>query len=216
MVCSSILERLSAPLCDSVLGRTDSDSMLAEIERSNLFLIPFDATGSEYRYHHLFADVLRRELATTDPAIVRGLHARASVWFEDHGEPELAIDHAIASRDLARVSSLLMRTAVPLLSVGRMSTLNRWFEALSWPEAMSDRELAAIRALTARLSGQGRDEVERWLRVAEAGPDYGPLSNGITSLGSVIAIISSTYLVRGIANAEREARLVLDIGACRE
>ncbi len=103
-----------------------------------------------------------------------------------------------------------MRVAVPLLSAGRMATLNRWFDALSWPEALGDRELATMRALTARLSGQGRDEVERWLRVAEDGPDHGPLANGITSLRSAVAMVSSTYLSRGIADAERSARLVLE------
>ena len=109
--------------------------MLAEIERSNLFLVPLDATGSEYRYHHLFADVLRRQLEATDPDAVPGLHARASLWFEDHGDIEHAIDHAIASRDVTRASALVMRAAVPLLSAGRMTTLNRWFDSLSWPEA---------------------------------------------------------------------------------
>jgi LuxR family maltose regulon positive regulatory protein len=100
--------------------------------------------------------------------------------------------------------------AVPLLSAGRMATLNRWFDSLSWPEAQGDRDLAIMRALTARLSGKGRDEVERWLRVAEDGPDYGPLANGITSLRVTVAMVSSTYLSRGIADAEQAARLVLE------
>ena len=73
-----------------------------------------------------------------------------------------------------------------------------------------------MRALTAGLSGQGRDEVERWLRVAEDGPDYGPLANGITSIRSVVAMVSSTYLSRGIADAEQAARLVLESRACRK
>ena len=103
-----------------------------------------------------------------------------------------------------------LNVAVPLLSAGRMATLNRWFDSLSWPEAQDDRELATMRGLTARLSGQGRDEVERWLRVAEDGPDYGPLANGISSIRSAVAMVSSTYLSRGIANAEQAARLVLE------
>ena len=103
-----------------------------------------------------------------------------------------------------------MRVAVPMMFAGRMTTLNRWFDSLSWPEAEGDRELATMRALTARLSGQGRDEVERWLRVAEDGPDYGPLANGITLISSAVAMVSSTYLSRGIADAERAARLVLE------
>ena len=105
---------------------------------------------------------------------------------------------------------LVVRAAVPLLSVGRMTTLNRWFDSLSSPEARADRELALMRALCARLSGQGRDEVERWLRVAEDGPDYGPLANGISSVSSAVAGISSMYLSRGIADAERSAGLVLE------
>ena len=210
MVHSSVLERLSASLCDAMLERSDSASMLAEIERSNYFLVPLDATGSEYRYHHLFAAVLRRRLEATDAESVPGLHARASLWFEDHGDIEHAIGHAIASRDLVRASALVIQVAVPLLSEGRMQTVNRWFDLLSWPEALADPGLATMRALSAGLSGQGRDEIERWLRVAEAGPDDGPLANGITSLRSTVAMVSSTYLSRGIADAEQAAKLVLD------
>ena len=210
MVRSSVLDRMSAELCDEVLERTDSASVLADIDQSNLFLVPLDAAGAEYRYHHLFAAVLRRELATLDSAVVDGLHARASRSYEQRGDLEHAVDHAIASRDVARASTLVTRLAVPLLSAGRMATLNRWFDLLSWPEARSDRELAAMRALTARLSGQGRDEVERWLAVAEDGPDFGPLAIGISSMRSLVAIVSSTYLTRGIVDAERSARLGLE------
>jgi LuxR family maltose regulon positive regulatory protein len=71
MVHSSVLDTLSAPLCDEVLERSDSASMLAEIERSNFFLVPVDATAVEYRYHHLLADVLRRELEAAIPALFR-------------------------------------------------------------------------------------------------------------------------------------------------
>jgi ATP/maltotriose-dependent transcriptional regulator MalT len=210
MVHSSVLERLSVPLCDAVLERSDSASMLAEVDRANYFLVPIDASGSEYRYHHLFAAVLRRQLEATDRESIPGLHARASLWLEEHGDTEHAIDHAIASRDLARASTLVVQAAVPLIAAGRMLTLNRWFDSLSWPEALEDRELATMRALTAALSGQGRETVERWLRVAEDGPDVGPLANGVTSLRTAVAIISSTYLSRGIADAEQAARLVLE------
>ncbi len=110
----------------------------------------------------------------TTPDAVPGLHARASRWFEDHGDLEQAIDHAIAAGDVRRASTLVVRIAVPMLSAGRLATLNRWFDALSWPEAQRDRELAAMRALAARLSGNGRDDVERWLRVARRRPRLRP------------------------------------------
>jgi LuxR family transcriptional regulator, maltose regulon positive regulatory protein len=211
MLRSSVLDRVSAPLCDAVLERADSAAVIAEIERENLFLVALDETGLEYRYHNLFATVLRRELEATAPLSVGPLHERASRWYEEHGDVEHAIEHAIASRDAARASALIMGVAVQLLSAGRMATVNRWFGLLSWPEAMADRELAAMRALSARLSGLGRDVVERWLAVAEDGPDYGPLANGITSISSVVAMVSSAYLSRGIADAEQSARLVLDV-----
>ena len=114
MVHSSVLERLYAPLCDAVLERSDSASMLAEVDRANYFLVPLDASGSDYRYHHLFAEVLRRQLDATDPDSVPGLHARASLWFEDHGDIEHAIEHAIASRDVARASRLVMQCGRPV------------------------------------------------------------------------------------------------------
>ena len=122
---------------------------------------------------------------------------------------ERAIEHAIASRDITRASRLIVLAAVPLLSAGRMVTVNRWFESLSWPEALADRPLALMRGLAAGLSAQGRDEIERWLAIADAGPDIGPLVNGITSLHAGVAMVRSTYLSRGIAEAERGARLVL-------
>src|SRR5262245_14866878 len=211
MTRSSVLDRLSAPLCDAVLQRADSAAMIAEIERENLFLVALDETGLEFRYHNLFVTVLRRELEATAPLSVGPLHERASLWHEENGDIEHAVEHAIASRDATRASALIMSIAVQLLSAGRMATVNRWFGELSWPEATADRELAVMRALSARLSGMGRDVVERWLAIAEDGPDYGPLANGITSISSAVAMVSSTYLSRGIADAERSARLVLDV-----
>ena len=211
LVRSSVLSRLSAPLCDAVLERTGSAAVLAEINRSNLFLVSLDETGSEYRYHYLFAAALLRELKATAPLSVGLLHARASRWYEEQGDVEQAIEHAIASRDTARASALIMSVGVQLVSAGRMATVNRWFDLLSWPEAVASRELAVLRALSARLSGLGRDEVERWLAVAEDGPDYGPLANGITTIGSAVAMVSATYLSRGVADAERSAKLVLEV-----
>ena len=210
LVCSSVLDRLSPSLCDAVLERADSAAKLTEIERSNLFVVHLDASGDEYRYHHLFEAVLRRELARKDPATVRELHVRASRWHEEHGDVEHAVDHAIASGDLERSSALVTVATVPFLSLGRMLTLNRWFEQLSWPEAQADRQLAVVRALTAGLSGGGRDEIERWLRVAERGPEVGPMANGISSIGAGVAMVSSIYLSRGIERAIEDARLVLE------
>jgi len=207
---TSVLERLSADVCNAVLERSDSASMLAEIEQANLFLVQLDEMKSEYRFHHLFASVLQGELAASDPEASLALHARASEWFEANGDVEAAVEHAIASKDLDRASELVTRVSVPLLSIGRSGTVNLWLEKLSWPSAQADPQLAISRALAAGMSGRGRDEIEHWLEVAAAGPEPGPLANGITSLSSAVAMIRSVFLTRGIAEAERGARLVLE------
>ena len=168
---TSVLERLSAPLCDAVLETSGSAAMLEEISRLNLFLARLDETGSEYRYHQLFAGMLRRELEATDAAAVPRLHARASQWYEEQGDIEQAVKHAIESRDVGRASTLVTRASIPLISVGRGETVNRWLETLSWPGAEADPQLAITRALAAGMSRRGRDEIEQWLEVAGTGPD---------------------------------------------
>ena len=207
---SSVLERFSAPMCDFVLERDDSATMLRAAEHANLFVVPLDAAGVEFRYHHLFTAVLRRELQAVDARAAPPLHARAADWYEAEGNLESAIPHAIASREVPRASDLIVAAAVPLLSTGRMATVERWFDQLDWAEALADRPLALVRALSARLSGRGRDDVERWLAIAERGSDLGPLVNGISSMRSAVAMVSATYLTRGIADGEASARFVLE------
>jgi LuxR family maltose regulon positive regulatory protein len=117
---TSVLERLCAPLCDAVLGPDEataigagsSSSFLDRIERSNLFLIPLDATRTWYRYHHLFADLLRTRLASTSSAILPDLHRRASLWLEAHDDPNAAFDHAVAARDFTRAADIVDRAII--------------------------------------------------------------------------------------------------------
>jgi ATP/maltotriose-dependent transcriptional regulator MalT len=200
----------TSELCDAVLERSDSEAMLVEIERDNLFLVQLDEAGREYRYHHLFASMLQRELEASDREAPLVLHARASDWYEANGDFEAAVKHAIESRDVARASSLVTRHSVSMISTGRTGSVNRWLDSLSWPEAEADPQLAFTRALAAGMTGRGRDEIERWLEVAAAAPDTGPLANGITSLGAGVAMIRSLFLTRGIVEAERGARFVLE------
>ena len=80
---TSVLDELSGPLCDAVLESSGSQAMLEELERSNLFVVPLDRTGDQFRYHHLFGDLLRAELRHREPDLQPVLHARASRWYED-------------------------------------------------------------------------------------------------------------------------------------
>lgn len=104
---TAILDRLCAPLCDAVTGQDDGAAMLALLERSNLFLIPLDEQRQWYRYHHLFADVLRARANEEQPEQVPTWHQRASRWLEAEGDHAAAIHHALAARDFARAATLM-------------------------------------------------------------------------------------------------------------
>src|SRR5205823_1604572 len=99
---TSILERMCGSLCDGLLDDEGSARELERIERSNLFLVPLDTERNWYRYHHLFRDLLERELAEFEPHLLQGLHGRAADWFERHGDPESALEHALSAGDLER------------------------------------------------------------------------------------------------------------------
>jgi LuxR family maltose regulon positive regulatory protein len=208
---SSVLDELSGAACDAVLETQGSAALLAEIERANLFLVPVDRHGERYRFHRLFSDVLRRELARTSPEAVGRLHARASAWFQAQGDGESAVRHAIAGRDLARASDLVTFHQRSLMNEGRLTTLARWLEELSWPEATAEPQLALVRASLAAQTARPADEIERWLAVAAAGARPGPLANGIASIESCIAILRGLYLTQGVTRAVAAAERALEL-----
>ena len=101
---TSVLERLSGQLCDAVTGRTGSQALLEQVERAGLFLVPLDEVRGWWRYHHLFADLLRARLQAEQPGRVAQLHRNAAAWYEEHGLADDAIRHAVAAgeTDLGR------------------------------------------------------------------------------------------------------------------
>ena len=208
---TSVLGRLSADLCDAALETSNSAAMLADIAGENLFLVQLDEQGEQYRYHHLFAAMLERELHASDPTAAAAIHARASIWLEENADTEGAVEHAIASRDLDRSRELVLRHSQAHYATGQAQTVARWLAALSWPEARADPPLATLRAVMAGMGGQPRDEIERWLAIAESAPDVGPLANEVASVRSATAIVRAMYLTRGPAAAEVAARLALDL-----
>jgi LuxR family maltose regulon positive regulatory protein len=107
---TSILDRLSGPLCDAVTGQDGGKAKLAALERANLFLVPLDDRRRWYRCHQLFADVLQEHLLDEQPDEVPDLHRRASAWFAQNGEPSEAIRHAVAAKDFERAAESCDRT----------------------------------------------------------------------------------------------------------
>jgi len=117
---SAVLDRLTGPLCDAVIGHGEgsgSDILIA-LERANLFIVPLDDRRQWYRYHHLFGDVLRARLMAEQPDLVPGLHERASQWYASHDLAEEAVGHSLAARDFDR-AAYLMELAVPAEGTAR-------------------------------------------------------------------------------------------------
>jgi LuxR family maltose regulon positive regulatory protein len=127
---TSVLERLTGPLCDALTGRENGKVTLVGLERANLFLVPLDDRRQWYRYHHLFADVLHAHLLDERPEQVSELHRRASAWFEAHDDTVQAISHAQAGGDTGRAADL-MELAMPVMRRDRREAeLARWVRAL--------------------------------------------------------------------------------------
>ena len=166
LLSTSILDRLTGPLCDAVTGRDGSKAILEALERGNLFLVPLDDRRRWYRYHHLFADVLRARLLDEQPGRVHELHQRAGDWYERNGERSEAIRHALAGEDLERAADLI-ELAIPALHQGRQdATLRRWIAALP-DEVIRVRPVLSV-ALVGVLMSEGELEgVEARLRDAE-------------------------------------------------
>jgi ATP/maltotriose-dependent transcriptional regulator MalT len=128
---TAILDRLCGALCDAVTERTDSHAILEYLERANVFTIPLDEERQWYRYHHLFAEMLRRQLQRLYPAHPPDLHRRASEWYEHNGLADEAVRHALAAEDFERAARLIEQNAGAIFWMrGEISTFLEWLEAL--------------------------------------------------------------------------------------
>jgi LuxR family maltose regulon positive regulatory protein len=163
---TSILERLSGPLCDAVTGQGGGKAMLEALERGNLFLVPLDDRRRWYRYHHLFADVLQARLLDEQPGQVPDLHRRASAWHQQNGEPSVAISHALAARDFGRAADLA-ELAIPAMRRTRQeATVRGWLEVIP-DEVVQVRPVLSVGFAGALLSVGEFEGVEARLRDAE-------------------------------------------------
>ncbi|WP_345508945.1 LuxR C-terminal-related transcriptional regulator [Terrabacter aeriphilus] len=164
---TSVLDRLSGSLCDAVTGGSDSRSVLESLERANLFVVPLDDNRRWYRYHHLFADVLRAHLVEDRPSSVPTLHRRAAQWYAAADEPEPAVRHAITGGDLELAADVVERTAIGLLRQRRESTVRAWIDEI--PDALvRQRPVLAIGFIGALMSRGEFDTVPERLARLEA------------------------------------------------
>lgn len=127
---TAVLDQLHAPLCDAVLAGSGAQSILEQLEAANLFLVPLDHSRRWYRYHHLFADLLRQQLRREDPALEVDLHSRASLWYAQNGFADEAVHHALAAANYAQSAALMAQYSESLVVHGEINKLLAWIGRL--------------------------------------------------------------------------------------
>ncbi len=207
---TAILGRFCAPLCDAVTGSANAAEIIDALERDNLFLVPLDDIRQWYRYHHLFAQVLRGQLARTEPAIVSALNARASAWHRQSGSAEEAINHAVAAGDLAAAVGLIAGHWPAYMDVGRISTVRRWLRSLGDDQIGADPVAAHCAAWCAAITAEPKS-LRRWLPVIESADDDGPLPDGIRSLKSSAALLRGYFGFDGIGAMRDSAASAVEL-----
>jgi len=173
---TSILDRLTGSLCDAVTGSDGGRPVLELLDRSNLFVVPLDDSRHWYRYHHLFADVLRTHLLEERPGEVADLHRRAGRWYDAAGEPVAAVRHTLAAGDVEHAADLVERAILGLLRDRQEATARRWLDDLP-EELVAARPVLAVGFIGALMSGgefatveRRLDDVERLLEAAGNDP----------------------------------------------
>lgn len=200
---TSALERFCAPLCDAILGTSDSAVLLDSLEASNLFVVPLDQSRTWFRYNRLFRESLLAELERTEPGAVGGLLARASDWCNEHGAAGDAIAYAQAANDLPRVGKLLLEHGQHEYQRGRAVTVERW---LDWLEGHPDLErngwIAAPGAWFSALRGNS-DRTERLADIAAIALDY---EESETARDEIEAWLALTRVIGGKGGLEAMSR----------
>jgi len=195
---TSILDRLSGPLCDAVIG-ADADETgplvsegpggqetLETLERSNLFIVRLDDERRWFRYHRLFADLLRQRLQQLHPDLPHTLHRRAGEWYESNGLIPQAIHHALSAGDFDRAARLIEETAEATLARAEFVTFRRWSEALPDEVLLTHPLLCTYDAVVLLVGGGTHEEVDIRLEHAARGDTEGVLEGAIKAIRAVL------------------------------
>jgi LuxR family transcriptional regulator, maltose regulon positive regulatory protein len=197
-----LLDRLSGPLCDAVTGQHGGRAMLEALDRANLFVIPLDDRRHWYRYHHLFADVLRTHLADERPKEVQQLHLRASEWYEHNGVPSSAVRHALAAQDVDRAAHLVELAIPTLLRNRQEATIRSWLEEI--PDGIVEvRPVLGIGFVAALMAGGELEGVEDRLEAVERCLEPAtPTGEGRRAPGPTMLVVDEAELPRLPAEIE--------------
>ena len=211
MVRTSVLQRLSGPLCDAVLETEGSAELLAELEQANLFLIALDDHRDWYRYHHLFAQLVYLELTGRDPDLVPLLHRRAAAWHQANGDVEAAVHHATAAGDYQRATDLVTRHWLAFARRGRVATVGRWLDGLPDVVVAAAPSVAVAKVWIGGYRGVPKQELERWLAAADAGDPGAPVPDWAASVSFEAAIARAQFTYDDVGAVLEGARRAVEL-----
>jgi LuxR family maltose regulon positive regulatory protein len=184
---ASVLDRMTAPLCNAVTDQEDSQAMLERLERANLFIVPLDNERRWYRYHRLFADCLRLRLRHDQPDRIPELHRRASAWHEQQGLMDEAIEHALSAGDFERAAHLVGQAAESTMLRSEFATLLSWVDALPENLVRARPRLGVYQALALVMGGQPLDLAQSHLQEVVAADTDGSVAGEVTAFRALIA-----------------------------
>lgn len=201
---ASIVDRFNAGLCGALVdGEIDAQAALTYLDRANLFVIPLDANRQWYRFHRLFADVLRSSLEKEEQRL---LNQRAAAWYERQGMAADAIQHYLACEQMDNASRLIQQSSIAWLNQGEMHTLLRWIRALPPAEVLSNSGLAGVQALALIMTGEISQAAGLLQRV-----DQGAAGSTTQETGRLLAVRALFSMITGKAESAAEmARQAID------
>jgi LuxR family maltose regulon positive regulatory protein len=208
---TAVLDRLSGPLCDAVLGTTGSAAVLASLERSNLLVVPLDRQREWYRYHQLFRELLRGELERHEPELVRQLLLRAAHWCVQHGLAEAAIAYAMDAGDADLVARGVEQAAIGVYRSGRLATVQRWFDWFDDHGLLQQYPAVAMLGAWIQALGGHAAAAERWAAAAEGGSYEGLLPDGSASIDGWRALLRAKLCRHGVTQMRADAEQALTL-----
>ncbi len=205
---TAVLDQLSGPLCDALLGGEGADGQLRDLEASNMFLIPLDRHRGWYRYHALFREFLLAELERVEPDVIMKLHLRAADWYEANGSAVTALEHLLHTTERDRSVRLMTALTFPTYQAGQISTLQRWLSTVGDEAVKSYPPLAVLAGWIATLSGQTAD-AQRWASIIDDASYNLTPEDGTASFDSARAMLRSIMCPAGPEQAMTDATLAV-------
>ena len=210
---TSVLQELTPRLCALVTGSDDGGDLLARVAREELFVVPLGDDGCHYRYHHLFAEMLRGELERRHPGLAEELHRSVAAWYEGEDLPDAAVHHLLAAGEPAAAGDVVAAAWPAMWSRGQTETVRRWLGAFTDRQILNHPALTLTAGWVYTALDAGRLG-ERWCEAACASPmDDSPSPDGAASLRSSQALLRATVGADGVKRMREDAELAARLEA---